>query len=167
MLKSKNFFSKECPENKNYCNPQGDFRNDFVSRKIGKADVVVDRATGLMWIKKGSAAYFEFKKAEKYVRKLNSKVYAGYSDWRLPTLEEAASLLENRRKRNRYIDPVFSMRPIIWTGDKFDGEIGWVVNFVAGRVAKVKLDNDKSLFLNMAMDDFLYEIHARAVRKDR
>jgi hypothetical protein len=67
----------------------------------------------------------------------SSKGYAGYHDWRLPTLEEAASLLQfDKNDSDLYIDPVFSdKQKWIWTGDSKDGsEAAWNVYFGLGSV---------------------------------
>jgi hypothetical protein len=121
-------------------------------KAIGGEEVVVDNATGLMWHQNGSDEYMSQSKAKEWVRSLNSRGYAGYNDWRLPTLEEAASLLESNKrkllesnkrkllesnKRNDlYIDPVFSNKQEwIWTGDSKDGsEAAWFVVFISGTV---------------------------------
>jgi len=50
----------------------------------------------------------DWDKAKQWVRDLNSIGYAGYHDWRLPTLEETASLLESSNGNGLYIDSVFS-----------------------------------------------------------
>ncbi|HJO56989.1 MAG TPA: DUF1566 domain-containing protein [Nitrospinaceae bacterium] len=62
-----------------------------------------DVNTGLMWM---SNDYWQMEHkwvnwytAKEYVQRMNNKKFAGYSDWRLPTVEEASSLYE-RRKRN-------------------------------------------------------------------
>jgi len=73
--------------------------------------------------------------AKEWIKKLNKRGYAGYHDWRLPTVEEAASLLESRKKNgDLYIDPVFSKNQMwILTGDKFELQDGsvttWLVSF--------------------------------------
>jgi hypothetical protein len=113
-------------------------------KAIGGEEVVVDNATGLMWHQNGSGKYMKWNKAKDWVRSLNSRGYAGHQDWRLPTLEEAASLLEsNKRKllesnkrKDLYIDPVFSNKQEwIWTGDSKDGsEAAWGVGFGNGGV---------------------------------
>ena len=98
--------------------------------------MVIDHATGMMWHQNGSGKYINYKKAEKWLKKLNRSGYAGYNDWRLPTLEEAASLLESSMKNSDlYIDPIFSNKQAwIWTGDKYGSEAAWSVGFRSGGV---------------------------------
>jgi hypothetical protein len=72
--------------------------------------------------------------AENYIRELNKKGVAGYNDWRLPTLEEAMSLMEPSEKHgDLYIDPVFDKtQRWIWTADKLRAGVAWVVSFGSG-----------------------------------
>jgi tetratricopeptide (TPR) repeat protein len=90
--------------------------------------VVVDNATGLMWHQSGSDDEIIWNKAMKWMKKLNKKGgiyensikgYAGYHDWRLPTVDEAFSLMESSNMNgDLYIDHVFSKKQRwIWTGD--------------------------------------------------
>lgn len=138
MLKRKNFFSKRNDWNKNYCNPRGDFANEYEVKTIRGDKVVLDHATGLMWHQSGSEKTMTYIKAKQWIDELNSRGHADYTDWRLPTLEEVASLLE-RSKMNGdlYVDPLFSAKQIwIWTGDTVNGYPGWawVVHFDHGHV---------------------------------
>jgi hypothetical protein len=107
--------------------------NEYELQSDGK--VVYDKATGLMWQQSGSNSYMSFGAAKKYIVKLNSKNFAGYNNWRLPTLEEAKSLLEPKRNEtnNLYIDPIFNkMQEWIWTSDQYSAWSGWVVSFSYG-----------------------------------
>jgi hypothetical protein len=65
---------------------------------------------------------------------LNAKRFAGFGDWRLPTLEEAMSLMEQERKNaGLYIDTVFDRRQeFIWTVACIDAEGRWFVLFPFG-----------------------------------
>jgi len=121
--------------------------NSYNLRSTSGDKVVVDSATGLMWHQNGfsekSMRYgsninitMQWDKAKEWVRNLNSRGYAGYHDWRLPTVEEAASLLESSKSNGRYIDPVFSKKQEwIWTGDRKTGsKHAWEVNFRFGHV---------------------------------
>lgn len=82
--------------------------------------MVVDNATGLMWHQSGSDERVGLVNAKQWIEKLNNKGYAGHNDWRLPTVEEAASLLESNIKNDGLkIDTVFSHKQEwIWTGDE-------------------------------------------------
>ncbi len=108
------------------------FANDYELQNGGK--VVFDRASGLMWQQSGSAKDISCDEAKKYVAQLNSDQFAGYSDWRLPTLEEEMSLMEPMGKSGGLnIDPVFeNTQRWIWTSDVNSTSLAWPVNFVSG-----------------------------------
>ncbi len=147
MILKFNFFDRR--KNKN-----GDFQNDFIDNKDG---TVTDRASGLMWQKKGSDLGYEFGDAHTYIKEINEKGYAGFRDWRLPTLEELASLLERHKYETSgnwspcpdndpacddnyeasddkaYLNPVFDHEKSewYWTADTFPPYSAWVVMFDA------------------------------------
>ncbi len=111
--------------------------------EINGDKVVIDHATGLMWHQPGSDENMEWENAKKWVRELNSRGYSGYSDWRLPTVEEAASLLESSKSIGLYIDPIFSNKQErIWTGDEYGSEGAWGVYFGIGLVFWVKFASE-------------------------
>ncbi len=120
-------------------------RNDFEDR----GEVVIDRATGLMWQKSGSKTYMVYEKAQKYVQDLNRKKFAGYDDWRLPTIPELISLLEPEKQSNDlYINPIFdATQRWCWSADrriKGEGSSGsaWNVDFNYGVVYGLNLLHD-------------------------
>jgi len=108
------------------------FPNDFQLQN--DVNVVLDRASGLMWQQSGSVNEISYSEAKKYVARLNSDQFAGYNDWRLPTLEEAMSLMEPTEKNSgMYNDPVFdNTQRWIWTSDTNETALAWLANFVSG-----------------------------------
>ena len=110
--------------------------HEYETRTIDSNKVVIDHATGLMWHPAGSPEYMKRKEVKKWIRGLNSKGYAGHNDWRVPTVEEAASLLESSEKSgNLYIDTVFDItQRWIWTGDSCRSGGMWRVYFDDGYV---------------------------------
>ncbi len=124
--------------------------HDYELMSIKGDKVVIDYSTGLMWHQSGSDEYMSWlsenffgleytsrwNKPEQWLKKLNEKGYAGYHDWRLPTLEEAVSLLESSKKNgDLHIDPLFSnQQRWIWTEDKYNAGAVWAVTFDYGGV---------------------------------
>ncbi len=102
-------------------------------RGLRKDNLVIDHSTGLTWQQSGSSERLTFAKGQEYIQELNDQSFAGYNDWRLPTLEEAMSLMEpTRNKDSLFIDAKFdSTQAEIWTADEFDAS-AWVVNFQGG-----------------------------------
>jgi hypothetical protein len=103
-------------------NDRGGFRHQYLVISLHGDKVVLDFASGLMWHPGGSQYEVPYKKIPLWLERLNRKDYAGFHDWRLPTLEEAASLLQKGPKgsKNRFIDEVFSTRESpIYTGDRY------------------------------------------------
>ncbi|MCP5104733.1 MAG: protein kinase [bacterium] len=117
-------------------NTSGSFKSKFEKKAAGNAVVVIDYRTGLMWHPGGAAKEMGYRKIDKWIKNLNRREYAGYSDWRLPSLEEAASLLSPvKNNKGLYTDPLFSgTQKRIWTGDRFGGKSHWVVRFYSGIV---------------------------------
>jgi hypothetical protein len=115
----------------------------FELKPIADGEVVIDHATELMWHQSGSKEYFNLKKAIKWIKMANKKKYASFNDWRLPTLEEASSLLEHEMKNGYFIDPVFDKRQWgTWTGDKNGRSNAWIVTFVNGTVSQTPVGAD-------------------------
>ncbi|MCU0644134.1 MAG: TIR domain-containing protein [bacterium] len=136
ILRQYDFYCKEYDWSKEYSNPNGSgFANQFESKTIQGDKVVLDNASGLMWQQSGSANYMNYEDAKKWTNDLNKIGYAGYSDWRFPTLEEAMSLMEPKQMNdNLYIDPKFdAMQWWIWTSDQPPGvSRAWSVSFSDG-----------------------------------
>jgi len=124
MLVKYNFFDRTK-------NKKGAFVNDFGDNGDG---TVTDRATALMWQKDGSPEGMMWSQAKEYINKLNRERFAGYSNWRLPTIEELASLMKSgRSKGNLYIDPLFSAKQqYCWSTDTFGPDIAWYASFKSG-----------------------------------
>jgi len=106
--------------------------NDF--EVIG--EIILDQTTGLMWQKSGSENYMNHENTESYLRKLNQERFAGYSDWRLPTVDELASLLELENKHKfLFISLIFDEKQHwCWTSDQRAGGGAWFVYFNDGVV---------------------------------
>jgi len=124
MLKENDFFDA-------YYNEKGrGFENQFEEMMLKGKKVILDRASGLMWQQGGSDVSITFEAAEAYIKELNEQQFAGFNDWRLPTLEEAMSLIEPKKNQgDLYIDERFdSKQKWIWTADLWE----WVVLFNGG-----------------------------------
>ena len=127
-------------------NPEGEGNDhQYYVQEINGDKVIFDEATSLMWQQGGSSERMGFKKFENWIKELNQKGYAGYSDWRLPTLEEAMSLMEPELKESDlYIDSMFdSKRWWIWTSDLLKGYKyqAWVVTFSNGNCYGITFDD--------------------------
>ncbi|OHB92601.1 MAG: hypothetical protein A2Z57_06130 [Planctomycetes bacterium RIFCSPHIGHO2_12_39_6] len=111
--------------------PKNYTKNEFEVQKDSK--VIYDKATKLMWQQSGSEMV-QFDEARNYIRQLNQEGFAGYNDWRLPTLKEAITLLKPEKSNNNlFIDAKFDNKQVwIWTSDLSSASSTWVVNFSVG-----------------------------------
>ena len=117
-------------------NPEGDFPNEYEEKILSKHRVVIDYACGLMWQQSGSRNKITLKEAKDYVRQLNRNSYAGFSDWRMPTIEELASLLEPSTGGTRLIDEAFDpQQQWCWSSDKKPTRDAWPISFRSGIVS--------------------------------
>ncbi len=87
-----------------------------------------------MWQQSGSSEIMASEDTKAYIARLNQERFAGYGDWRLPTLEEAMSLMAAKKMANNlYIDPVFDAKQEwIRTSDQFSASRAWSAGFLGG-----------------------------------
>lgn len=130
-----------------------------LNRKLEMQDisgdkVIADPTAGLMWQSGGNPNSLWYDETKSWISELNQQGYAGYKDWRLPTLEEAMSLIKNASERyGLYIEPIFDNKQSgIWTADlNENASRAWVVFFNYG-----------SCYVNC----FDFKNFARAVRSE-
>lgn len=105
----------------------------YEAKSINGQQVVFDHTTGLMWQQSGSELDLFYPEAKKYIDHLNGKKFAGFADWRLPTLEEAMSLMEaTKRENGLHINTLFDEQHTwIWTADLRASAV-WSVSFLYG-----------------------------------
>ena len=117
-------------------------RHRYELRSIVYDEVVVDYTTGLMWHQNGSERFKDKEKISEWIDNLNLKGYAGFNDWRLPTVEEASSLLEPKQQfGDMYVDTIFDKKqPWIWTGDSYGDDAAWVMSACYGSIFWNKFD---------------------------
>jgi hypothetical protein len=113
--------------------------HSYESKSINGDSVVIDHATGLMWPDSGLEAntmfFWSSVSEEKGIPLNRGSGYAGFQDWRLPTLEEAVSLLESSRSHGLFIDPIINKGiEQIFTSDVSGQRFVWEVSFAAGSI---------------------------------
>jgi hypothetical protein len=113
-------------------NPDGDFANYLVDNRDGLT--VTDCVTGLMW-QRGGLDIMSHRMMKKEIARINTEGFAGHSDWRLPTLPEAMSLLEREKNtKDQYLHPCFSReQPFIFVDAVRNPGGYWFVDFKQGK----------------------------------
>lgn len=118
----------------------GSLNNQFESALVQDVPVVNDHSTGLMWQGVQSDTRHNWRELEAYVEQVNADGLAGYSDWRVPTAEELASLLTSSQSGDYYISDTFETSGLLstWTADTIPDQTGgaWMISFTEGRVGQ-------------------------------
>ncbi len=115
--------------------PRDYTENKFEVKTVGKDTIVKDNTTGLTWEQSGSKERMSYDEAKMYIEKLRRDKFADFSDWRLPTLAEAITLLKQEKTdEGLYTDTKFfdKTQRWIWTSDLSGASGAWVVYFDLG-----------------------------------
>lgn len=125
LVRKWNFFDTEY-------NPVGSFDNSFVS--AGNPEIIVDQRTSLMWQRDGIDIN-SIRAIQRSVEELNDKEFAGFSNWRLPSMEEAMSLMEPEKNfKDLFLKPCFSKeQPFIFVAAQRKPGGYWFVDYKQGR----------------------------------
>lgn len=98
-------------------------KNDFV--ETGKG-TIIDKATGLMWMKDDSGRGMTWQEALEYAENYG---YDGYDDWRLPSVKELQSIVDYGRSpdftSSAAISSIFNCTQIINEAGKKDYPAYW------------------------------------------
>jgi len=113
-------------------NPAGAFENTLVDN--GDGLTVTDLVTGVMWQRQG-CDITSIRNVNNYVAGLNRKAFAGFTDWRLPTLEEAWSLMEPvKNDKGLHLHRCFSKKqPFIFVAAQRRPGGYWFMDYKQGR----------------------------------
>lgn len=114
-------------------NPQGTFANCLAN--AGDETIVVDEKTGLMW-QCGGLDLCSIRNMKLAIEQLNNEGFAGYHDWRMPTVEEAMSLMESTpNEKGVYLHPCFSKeQPFIFVASRRKPTGYWFVDYMQGKM---------------------------------
>ncbi len=126
IVKAHNFYDAKL-------NPQGEFQNSLVDN--GDGLTVTDLASGIMWQREGLDICSN-RKMQKNIEQVNKESLAGHSDWRLPTAEEALSLLNREASEKEiHIHRCFSKaQPFVFLVDQRIPGGCWFADFKQGNI---------------------------------
>lgn len=143
MLKEKDFYDRAY-------NPSGKgVQHQYEVVEDIETKIIIDYETNLIWRQyPTSIKSIEFKDLENPLKKFNMDHQSGHEEWRLPTLEEAMSLMEPRKYKKLYLNSIFKLteqQGSIWTADKFSNETIWVVHFLVGEAIKTQVSENMQI----------------------
>jgi hypothetical protein len=98
--------------------------------------VVIDMATGLVWEQSYTSKTYSWENAGNYCKELNesndSNGYAGITDWRVPTVQELFTIVDNGRSKPAFDGTVFpNMKElhdkslVLWTSQDMNDGSGY------------------------------------------
>ncbi|GAK50005.1 hypothetical protein Despr_2905 [Candidatus Moduliflexus flocculans] len=128
---------------------QGAFSHQYEATTLRGDPVVSDLATGLMWQQRPTP-FIRHQDLQRHLSATNAQSYAGFTDWRLPTIEELASLLEPPDKQRDFLDPIFAMPYwLCLSADHVSGNPTqvWVVFFEEGIILPASAHDDYDVLL--------------------
>ncbi len=114
-------------------NPTGTFTNYLTDNNDGLT--VTDQKTGIMWQRNG-CDITSIRKTNKEVEALNNQSFAGYNDWRLPSIEEALSIMTSEKnEKGLHLHPCFSKaQPFIFLAEQRKPGGYWFADFKQGTI---------------------------------
>jgi hypothetical protein len=126
LIKDWNFYDVQL-------HPQGNFAN--ILADTGDDLTVFDERTGLLWQRTG-LDLCSIRTMKTRIEELNSAGFAGFHDWRMPSPEEAMSLMEPfANTKGMHLNPCFSKeQPFIFTNARRNPTGYWFVDYAQGRI---------------------------------
>lgn len=105
LMKEKNYFCKRSRWSKIWANPGGKGVRTERERLLFTDSIIVDSITRTMWQRFSLAPSVKYGMIDSITGYLNSNVWEGYSDWRIPAIEEIMAELLPRKNRQGFYLP--------------------------------------------------------------
>jgi hypothetical protein len=109
---------------------------DIQFERDNSKEIVKDLTHNLMWVDGGETVKKSWSEAISYCKNLN---YGGYSDWRLPTIEELYSITDQRKSSAPFVNSEFNniksgFSDWYWSSTEYNGNksYSWKLNFYNG-----------------------------------
>jgi hypothetical protein len=87
------------------------------------SDTIIDGTKRLVWLKKDtwqmSGKWMAQRQVKEFAEGLNRKRFAGFSNWRLPTTEEAKSLFDKKQENSDHMGKVIHLSGLFEPGCGF------------------------------------------------
>lgn len=103
----------------------------------GMPEIIRDEVYGRVWEQSGSSYPVSRKEADDYIDGLNRARFAGYRNWRLPTIDELLGLIRPSDRPDDFCQPeMFDPRQNrIWSADRKSYVSAWFVDTETGFAA--------------------------------
>lgn len=103
-----------------------------------QADIVADHATGLVWQRAGSPYPRTWQSAQAFIDGLNRQEWAGYRNWRLPTIDELTTLLRPAPQIQDLCQPPLfdTTQRWIWSADRSTFTAAYYADMALGFIGR-------------------------------
>lgn len=129
------YYHKGWWQNRSYA----DNKLRFIAKTIDGDDVVIDRATGLMWAADGNEAGCMNGNTASWSVVIvypDDFIFAEFRDWRVPNVNELASIIDYSHYQTPWYETLFpnTKDAKYWTATSggYLGTNGWIVDFFDG-----------------------------------
>jgi len=151
LFADNNIFCQKSRWSATWANPAGKGLRRKREGLLIRDSVVIDSFTNLMWQRFAPGKMLPYGKTVSAVEVLNSEHWQGYSDWRLPKIEEImATFIPQKNKNGLYLPPGWNCKaPDIWSCNASADSLGtrwiWVARTALGRCNYGHPDTARSL----------------------
>jgi TPR repeat protein len=121
-------------------NPGGGASQRYQAAAVSGVRLVADLGNGLVWARQPNPVRMNLERTTAWIASLNRIAYGGIRSWRLPTAEEAASLLRSPASAGQgFLDEAFGTGLAdAWTGDPQAQAASWSIDFRVGTLRSTR-----------------------------
>ncbi len=114
-------------------NPQGRFDNPLRHVPLENHSAYLDPGLNRLWLCDHYGQSLTLAEALRWIEDLNQQKIGGFTDWRLPTLAEGASLLRPKTSGGNYYSiSEFRLPEWVWSADQQNSDYAWAIFYTNG-----------------------------------